>query len=89
LQLAVRCKNKHSVYTGDMDLIDEIVARVGTQRKLAEACGLTTGMAISQWKRRGIPARHCRTIERLLAGTDKPLTRYDLRPDIFGRGIRR
>lgn len=38
---------------------------------------------LSQWKTgvRRVPAEHCRAIEKV---TNSAVTRYDLRPDVFG-----
>jgi DNA-binding transcriptional regulator YdaS (Cro superfamily) len=54
----------------------------GTQRVLADLLDIHPSM-ISQIAngRRKVPARMCRKIELLTGGA---VTRYDLRPDIFG-----
>lgn len=53
------------------------------QQNLATALNLKTQGQISAWvrKRRPIPAIHCKKIESV---TNNKVTRYDLRPDIFG-----
>lgn len=55
---------------------------LGDQTTLAQELELTQGQ-VSSWVvgRRPIPAKHCRTIETLTKGA---VTRFDLRPDIFG-----
>jgi DNA-binding transcriptional regulator YdaS (Cro superfamily) len=53
-----------------------------TQARLAQLCGVVP-MTISQWLRRGVPARRCVAIERVTQGK---VTRYALRPDVFGAG---
>lgn len=64
-----------------MNALDLAITTLGSQSKLAQAVGLKSAMAISQWRKRGIPARHCLTIERV---TDRRVTIHELRPDIFG-----
>ena len=56
-----------------------------TQDELAKRLGLSAPSNISQWitGRRPLPAAHCRKIEKLTGGQ---VTRYQLRPDIFGQG---
>jgi len=56
------------------------IAVAGGQRRLAEKLGVSS-MAVSQWKRRGIPPHRVIEIERAIDGE---ITRYELRPDIFG-----
>lgn len=53
------------------------------QENLAKGLGLKYQSQISSWvcKRRPIPPSHCREIENLTNGS---VTRYELRPDIFG-----
>jgi DNA-binding transcriptional regulator YdaS (Cro superfamily) len=53
-----------------------------TVREIATLCGITV-QAVYKWSKseRGIPAEHCRTIE---CATKGAVTRYDLRPDVFG-----
>lgn len=52
----------------------------GGQARLAEALGVEP-MAISHWKKRGIPSDRCGDIER---ATDGAVTRAELKPEIFG-----
>lgn len=63
-----------------MNALDRAIAHFGTATDLAKALGLSS-MAITQWKRRGVPAERCPEIE---AATGGAVTRLDLRPDIFG-----
>lgn len=52
-----------------------------TKRALAQACGVKP-QAVSQWFSRGIvPVGRCLAIEDATRGS---VTRYELRPDIFG-----
>ena len=60
------------------DMTQRAIALAGGSKQLAEHLGVTR-QAIEQWRR--IPPRHVLTIERLTG-----LSRYDLRPDIYGDG---
>jgi DNA-binding transcriptional regulator YdaS (Cro superfamily) len=61
--------------------IQEITKGKLTVRKTAELCGLTV-QAIYKWEKSGqVPSEYCRKIE---IATDGAVTRYDLRPDVFG-----
>lgn len=53
---------------------------LGSQAELARKLDVSD-MAVSQWKKRGVPPERCRDIE---AATGGAVTRYELRPDIFG-----
>ena len=54
---------------------------VGTQQALADMLGIRSP-SIAGWKTTGsVPANRCRSIEHLTGGK---VTRYDLRPDVFG-----
>lgn len=49
---------------------------------IAAACGVHFS-AVSYWLRRNqVPAIHCLAIERFTSGQ---ITRYELRPDVFGQ----
>lgn len=63
-----------------MDAIDKAAEAVGSQAALAKALGVTP-MAVTQWKKRGVPPERCRDIEQATGGQ---VTREELRPDIFG-----
>lgn len=52
--------------------------RFGSYAAIAAVCGVSRE-AVRRWKR--IPAEHCRSLEE---ATDGDLTRYELRPDVFG-----
>lgn len=54
----------------------------GSQQVLAGRIGVTQAF-ISQWVtgRRPVPAERCVAVER---ATDEKVTRYELRPDVFG-----
>lgn len=60
--------------------INAAVEIYGSQKELAIYLGVVP-MAITQWKQRGVPPERCIDIE---TATDGKVTRYDLRPDIFG-----
>lgn len=64
--------------------IQRAIMICGSQTALAEILGLKSQGTISQWvtKRRPLPARHCLKIEMITGGK---VTRYALRPDIFGK----
>lgn len=52
-----------------------------TQDAFAEALGIKSP-SVSEWKKRKcVPANRCADIERITNGS---VTRFDLRPDIFG-----
>ena len=64
-----------------MDALLKAIEIMGNQRKLADACGISE-MAVSKWVKRGqVPIERCLDIER---ATGLQVTRYDLRPEIFG-----
>jgi len=65
-----------------MDAISEAVRAVGGQVALAKQLGVNPSL-ISQWVtgRLQVAARHCLAIE---AATGGRVTRYALRPDVFG-----
>lgn len=64
-----------------MDALDRAIVVFGTQTALAEALGIKSP-SISQWRSRRVPAERCLDIERVTNGV---VTRYDLRPDVFGK----
>jgi DNA-binding transcriptional regulator YdaS (Cro superfamily) len=57
--------------------IDRAASLVGSSAALASLLGVSKA-AVSQWKRLGIPIRHCVPIERITNGA---VGRRDLRPD--------
>lgn len=65
-----------------MDAIKRSIEAVGGQVDLARRLGITAA-AVNQWVkgRRPVPPERCRAIE---AATGGVVTRYDLRPDVFG-----
>jgi DNA-binding transcriptional regulator YdaS (Cro superfamily) len=64
-----------------MDALDIAIDEVGGVGELAKVIGVSQP-AVSNWKMRGrVPAEHCVRIEQAAHGR---VTRYDLRPDIFG-----
>ncbi|WP_299942160.1 helix-turn-helix domain-containing protein [uncultured Microbulbifer sp.] len=66
-----------------MEPIQLAIRIAGTQQKLADALGIKSQGQVTQWVtgRRPIPPKRCIPIERITNGV---VTRYDLRPDIFG-----
>jgi hypothetical protein len=60
--------------------IEKAVRIFGSQAALARALGVSA-MTVTQWKRRGVPAVRCRSLEEALDGQ---MTCQDFRPDIFG-----
>jgi len=61
--------------------LDTVIEKVGTQQRLAELLGVKSP-SIAEWrKRKRVPAERCIAIETLTSGA---VTRYDLRPDVFG-----
>lgn len=62
------------------DHLNRAIEEIGSAAQLARMLAIQAS-AIAQWDR--CPADHCREIE---YRTDKLVTRYQLRPDIFGNG---
>jgi len=61
--------------------LDLACDHAGSQLGLARLLGIRSP-SISEWRRRGrVPAERCAAIE---AATEGKVTRYDLRPDVFG-----
>lgn len=61
------------------DPLRRAISLIGRE-KIAELTGVTAPESVSRWHQRGVPARHCLTIQE---ATDGLVTAYDLRPDIF------
>lgn len=63
-------------------IIDRLKAapEIRTKSKIAEICGVTI-QAVRCWSR--VPAEHCRRLE---YATEGKVTRYEMRPDVFGPG---
>lgn len=66
-----------------MNTIKRATKAVGTQKDLANALGLKSQSQVSQWVkgRRPVPPKWCIKIEEVTGGV---VTRYELRPDVFG-----
>jgi DNA-binding transcriptional regulator YdaS (Cro superfamily) len=65
-----------------MDALDQVIEILGSQEALASNLKIRSP-SISEWRKRGrVPAERCLEIERL---TENRVTRYDLRPDVFGK----
>jgi DNA-binding transcriptional regulator YdaS (Cro superfamily) len=61
--------------------IERAIDVAGGVSALATAIGVRPNV-VGNWKLRGnVPAAHCLQIEQATAGA---VTRYDLRPDVFG-----
>lgn len=61
--------------------LDKATEHVGSQQALAAALGIKSP-SITEWRQRGrVPAERCIAIEQATGGA---VTRYDLRPDVFG-----
>ena len=67
--------------------LDRAIAHLGSQRALADALDIRSP-SISEWRAKlsagnphAVPASRCLAIERATAGA---VTRYELRPDVFG-----
>lgn len=66
--------------------VDKIIGRlkaepeIRTKTKIAEICGVTI-QAVRCWRR--VPAEYCRRLEHATGGK---VTRYQMRPDVFGHG---
>lgn len=63
-----------------MNIVLKAIEAAGGATALARAVGVVP-MAVQQWKKRGVPPERCLLVE---AATHGAVTRYDLRPDIFG-----
>ena len=65
-------------------LIDKAIEVAGGPTALAKAVGVKTP-TVTQWQKkvRPVPPGRCRAIEEAVSGQ---VTRYQLRPDIFGDG---
>lgn len=64
-----------------MNAIDQAIKLCGGPTGLAEKLGVWQ-TAVSNWRSRGqVPAQRCLAIEEATAGA---VTRYQLRPDVFG-----
>lgn len=61
--------------------IEKAVSIAGSKSGLARACGVSPP-AVYKWLRFGVSAERALSIERATQGA---VTRYELRPDIFGR----
>ena len=70
-------------FTGAMNPIERACEAAGGQVVLARSIGVTP-QAVNQWVRgsRRVPAEQCLPIE---TATEGAVTRYELRPDVFGQ----
>lgn len=61
--------------------LDRVIEIVGSQEELAARLGIKSP-SITGWRNRGqIPPERCISLER---ATDGRVTRYEMRPDVFG-----
>ena len=61
-----------------MNAIANAISKAGGASKLARALGITR-QAVEQWKGRVVPPEHVLEIEKITG-----VSRYELRPDIYG-----
>jgi len=57
------------------------IAAAGGISEFTKHLGITP-KAVSEWRKRGVPPTRCREIEAIVQGK---VTRYELRPDVFGQ----
>jgi DNA-binding transcriptional regulator YdaS (Cro superfamily) len=72
--------NKQRVYTRVMNPLERAVQTAGSATELARLLKVDP-QNITNWRARGVPASRCLAIEDV---TKSAVTRYDLRPDVFG-----
>ena len=63
-----------------MNALDRAVEIIGSQQRVADAVGVKSAMAVSQWYKRGVPAERVLSIYHATRGAVTP---HDLRPDIY------
>lgn len=64
------------------NVVERLIAVFGTQTRLAAAANDQFPQAVTRWKKSGkVPQNHCEAIERACNGR---ITRYEMRPDIYG-----
>lgn len=76
------CQLLLNIVTG-MTALDRAIEACGSQAELARRIGLAQ-QYVNNWKTRSsgrVPGEHCIKIEQ---ATEGKVTRYDLRPDVFG-----
>lgn len=59
--------------------LDRAIKAAGGGKVLAEKCGVSA-MAVSQWKKRGVPAERVRAVVRAANGE---VLDHELRPDLY------
>mgnify|MGYP001221279283 CR=1 FL=1 len=61
-------------------IVDRVVAALKvTKVDFGKKIGVSKSV-INSWRITGIPPKYCNLIERMLSGTEDPMTRKDLRP---------
>lgn len=68
-----------------VDALQRAIDLAGSQAELADMLGVVA-MAVSNWKRRGVPVAQAIAIEKALRGS---VTREELRPDVFVKTVGR
>lgn len=63
-----------------MNALQLAIEHMGSQARLADALSVRQS-AVANWLSRGVPVKRAVDIERATGGA---VTRYELRPDIFG-----
>lgn len=64
----------------DMTPLDRAIEHCGGLGRLADSLKVTY-QAVQKWRKKGVPAERCRDVEAVTGGA---VTRYELRPDVFG-----
>jgi len=59
--------------------LDRAIKAAGGGKVLAEKCGVSA-MAVSQWKKRGVPAERVRAVVR---AANSQVLAHELRPDLY------
>lgn len=68
-----------------MTPLQKAIQACGSQSELARRIGGTVRTGhIYYWLRNEVPGEYCRAIEEATAGA---VTKYDLRPDVFGEKV--
>jgi len=71
--------NELFIFQG-MTALDRIISIVGSPAALAQRCGVKSSMAVTQWRKRGVPVERVLELSRL---TDYRVTPHDLDPEHY------
>lgn len=75
------CAPPSGVVSDDQSPLERAIALFDTQEAFAAALGIKSP-SVSRWRKtRRVPVDRCRAVE---AATRGKVTRYELRPDVFG-----